>query len=623
MSSFNRLLENKSFAASKQSKSSSHAENIIGFWDFETIGNNKISDGNKCSQYVEAFFADGKYIYLDRYTDKNGLKMIFIKSGIYTLTDKSVAIKVTAAQFIRDGEPQPKKKTEQYTKRKIKNIATDTYSTSDTEKYYIRDSKRVERRKLSIGWVRCREVEVLWALENGNIGEAYFSTENDDLKKAVTAESLGKMAVSSYAVKDYSNARIWGEKAAEKNQAEGYWVLGKLHFSGAGGYKSDYVEAVKWHRKGAEAGHPGSQNALGNAYYRGRGVKRDNSLSVDWHEKAAEQGLVSSQFFLATTFWYGEPDIEIDLEKSLLWFEKVISSNSVDAKMMERSRKSVRHLKDQIKEEAEELKLELARKKQQEEIDKDEFWTAIRTNDFGSATRLIRAGKSPNSLLGGISYVHRTASYGSPKMLEFLLANEGDANSILKGKTPLFLAASKGRISSLEVLIKHGGDVHAEIKSGINILSYALGGENLEVVEYLLKKGVKFTPELKKYIDELFRKRQTTGSIIVQSKALTDYVIKYGPKPMHAVDYERFASTNFEEFDSVYKVMQHFKGKLNAGQVNREHQFYITELAKQCERFIDMTMEMHNRRLWSARLAEQYSSECYQMYEKNKRLFKS
>lgn len=50
------------------------------------------------------------------------------------------------------------------------------------------------------------------------------------------------------------------------------------------------MEAVKWYRLAAEQGHAWAQYVLGNAYYDGKGVKRDYVEAVKWWQMAAEQG---------------------------------------------------------------------------------------------------------------------------------------------------------------------------------------------------------------------------------------------------------------------------------------------------------------------------------------------
>eukprot|EP00729_Bicosta_minor_P032232 gene32232-biopygen19693 len=56
------------------------------------------------------------------------------------------------------------------------------------------------------------------------------------------------------------------------------------------GVEQDHVEAAKWFRKSAEAGHAKGQCSLGIMYYDGKGVEQDWSKAVRWFQLAGAQG---------------------------------------------------------------------------------------------------------------------------------------------------------------------------------------------------------------------------------------------------------------------------------------------------------------------------------------------
>ena len=66
-------------------------------------------------------------------------------------------------------------------------------------------------------------------------------------------------------------------------------TLGRAYETG-GGVKQDYAEAVRWYRKGVEAGNVAVINSLGWMYLEGRGVAEDETEAARWVRKAAESG---------------------------------------------------------------------------------------------------------------------------------------------------------------------------------------------------------------------------------------------------------------------------------------------------------------------------------------------
>ena len=74
---------------------------------------------------------------------------------------------------------------------------------------------------------------------------------------------------------------------AQGGDAEAQYSLGNCYFYGFGVAK-DQREAVKWLRKSAEQGYAPAQNDLGHCYYSGAGVERNKAEADKWWKKAAE-----------------------------------------------------------------------------------------------------------------------------------------------------------------------------------------------------------------------------------------------------------------------------------------------------------------------------------------------
>ena len=75
------------------------------------------------------------------------------------------------------------------------------------------------------------------------------------------------------------------QKRAEQGSASSQYQLGKMYNR----FKS-YKIAVSWYLKAAIQGHAYAQNDLGNAYYRGHGVKQDFATAFAWFKLSSEKG---------------------------------------------------------------------------------------------------------------------------------------------------------------------------------------------------------------------------------------------------------------------------------------------------------------------------------------------
>jgi hypothetical protein len=90
-------------------------------------------------------------------------------------------------------------------------------------------------------------------------------------------------------------ANLW-RKAAEQGDAEAQNQLGECYYYGKG-VKKDETEANKWYhkaieqyRKAAEQGDAKAQYNLGVCYYIGIGVEQNKVVAIKWLRKAADQG---------------------------------------------------------------------------------------------------------------------------------------------------------------------------------------------------------------------------------------------------------------------------------------------------------------------------------------------
>ncbi len=94
-------------------------------------------------------------------------------------------------------------------------------------------------------------------------------------------------------------------------------------------------------RKAAELGDAQKQYELGNRYYTGRGVVKDQTEAMRWWRKAAEQGDAEMQRRLAFQYWLDGNNVE-----AAKWYLKAGEQGSVLAQenLLPEPFKEVTHL---------------------------------------------------------------------------------------------------------------------------------------------------------------------------------------------------------------------------------------------------------------------------------------
>eukprot|EP00729_Bicosta_minor_P032625 gene32625-biopygen27452 len=105
--------------------------------------------------------------------------------------------------------------------------------------------------------------------------------------------------------------------------------LGNMYHNGSGA-EQEHVEAVKWYRKAAEAGHAKAQCSLGCMYHDGEGVEQDHVEAVKWYRKAAEAGDAVAQCLLGAMYFNGK-DGEQDFSKAVRWLQLAAAQGFKDA----------------------------------------------------------------------------------------------------------------------------------------------------------------------------------------------------------------------------------------------------------------------------------------------------
>ena len=103
---------------------------------------------------------------------------------------------------------------------------------------------------------------------------------------------------------------------AKSGEAEAQNALGEAYYDGKG-VTENLTEAVKWFTKAAEQENAKAQYNLGNCYYYGYGVYQYYGEAEKWYTKAAEQGYAEAQNSLG--YYYEENH---NPKKAVEWYTK-------------------------------------------------------------------------------------------------------------------------------------------------------------------------------------------------------------------------------------------------------------------------------------------------------------
>jgi len=95
-------------------------------------------------------------------------------------------------------------------------------------------------------------------------------------------------------VKD-AESLMWNKRAAEQGLREAQASLGDKFYDGRAVVKQDFAEALKWYHLSADQGFAPAQRALGEMYEAGHGVPANPGEAFKFYAAAAEQGHALAQ----------------------------------------------------------------------------------------------------------------------------------------------------------------------------------------------------------------------------------------------------------------------------------------------------------------------------------------
>jgi S1-C subfamily serine protease len=115
--------------------------------------------------------------------------------------------------------------------------------------------------------------------------------------------------------------------AAQNGDAEAQYEIGMIHYRGDYvHWDNNYPEAAKWLREAARQGHPPAKVILGDMYFDGLGVPKDNNVGAMYYREAAEQGYERAQYWLGVRYATGD-GIARDKVLAYKWLTLALRAN--------------------------------------------------------------------------------------------------------------------------------------------------------------------------------------------------------------------------------------------------------------------------------------------------------
>jgi hypothetical protein len=143
--------------------------------------------------------------------------------------------------------------------------------------------------------------------------------------KAPSIEEILKRAGDYYDKKDFVNAVVWYQRAADQRVSKAQYRLGEMYYNGEG-VSRNFVQAEKWYRQAAEQGDALAQYRLGKLYY----AVEDYFQAIQWFIKSARQELAESQKMLGRMYYQGQGTSQ-QLQEAFSWSLKAAEQGLADA----------------------------------------------------------------------------------------------------------------------------------------------------------------------------------------------------------------------------------------------------------------------------------------------------
>lgn len=150
-----------------------------------------------------------------------------------------------------------------------------------------------------------------------------------NVNRKQSAREQYKIGKKFYNRGNYAEAVKWYRKAANKGDNKARNDLGNCYYGGKG-VEKDELEAVRWFWDAAVQGDAEAQNSLGDCYYYGKGVEENETEAVEWYQGAADKGHADAQTKVGNCYYYGN-GVEQDYAKATEWYQKAAIQGNIKA----------------------------------------------------------------------------------------------------------------------------------------------------------------------------------------------------------------------------------------------------------------------------------------------------
>ena len=150
-----------------------------------------------------------------------------------------------------------------------------------------------------------------------------------NVNRKQSAREQYKIGKKFYNRGNYAEAVKWYRKAANKGDNKARNDLGNCYYGGKG-VEKDELEAVRWFWDAAVQGDADAQNSLGDCYYYGKGVEVNETEAAEWYQGAADKGHADAQTKIGNCYYYGN-GVKKDYAKATEWYQKAAIQGNIKA----------------------------------------------------------------------------------------------------------------------------------------------------------------------------------------------------------------------------------------------------------------------------------------------------
>lgn len=150
-----------------------------------------------------------------------------------------------------------------------------------------------------------------------------------NVNRKQSAREQYKIGKKFYNRGNYAEAVKWYRKAANKGDNKARNDLGNCYYGGKG-VEKDELEAVRWFWDAAVQGDAEAQNSLGDCYYYGKGVEVNETEAAEWYQGAADKGHAGAQTKIGNCYYYGN-GVKKDYAKATEWYQKAAIQGNIKA----------------------------------------------------------------------------------------------------------------------------------------------------------------------------------------------------------------------------------------------------------------------------------------------------